>query len=767
MQARVDADLSFSIRPGLKCAGECRLKATSLACVLDPDRPLNLGGSSLQCAFQADPDSLSSESLLISLPGGVNLKGRCRLSGLREKNPLCDIALSSEAFSLPAVKRYAMVALQSTSPYRALAERITQGQLTMDELHITQHLGQPWTFSPSVLQAALAVRDVTLATGEQLPALIITEGLLNLDTDRLQGTLHVRWPDYDNHTVQIDVPGLFGTPAPEISVDSKIAAQSLARTLPLFAQAPAAGSAVQAVSGIISAHSCLWYQHGLTVTSDIDLTQAGYQITDLIAKPPDMRNRLSLEWSSGSGQESAPLRFNLSLEEKALISGSVDAWSPPSLQGDYVFKGLDLTTITLPSMPAGMVLKGILSGSGTFSYPSLSAAPALQAGTLSLQGFSLFDREADAALISGDLHAVLAQQQIEVTARSGRVGLTDLGFSGTLTKLLPPAGRLSIEAGTLDIDDFVQIIQRIVQLRGQQPQTPGPSEPGVIRRTDLDMDLKVQRISFLKWNGDNATSEFTFKYGDMRWNDITIHADNGTIHGSVAFDFSRHPDMTLALVPSRSDVDFLWCVPGLRKGETITGATNLAGEFSSTFRQAGEIIPNMQGRFHIAIARGEIRKFAFLSKILTMLNIPRLFELKLPDLMSQGMPFDVLTADFTMRDTRMRTKNLVMKGPAMNLSAAGSINLSQEEIDLIIAAQPLETIGKIMGKIPVAKNIFTGKDKSLTVGYFHVKGPYADASVRPLPLKSLSAAVRQLFQTIIDIPLDILAPQHDKTEPSP
>ena len=110
----------------------------------------------------------------------------------------------------------------------------------------------------------------------------------------------------------------------------------------------------------------------------------------------------------------------------------------------------------------------------------------------------------------------------------------------------------------------------------------------------------------------------------------------------------------------------------------------------------------------------------------------------------------------------METENLTLKSPAMNLSAVGSIHILQKEIDMIVGVQPLETIGKIVGTIPIAKNIFTGKDKSLTVGYFHVQGPYENASVRPLPIKSFRRAVSKIFKSILNIPREILSPKGEK-----
>jgi len=767
MRAAFDANISFSIRPGLHLTGKTRLTAARLSGEIVPGTFCNLTGSALQFNFQADNDSFTADSLAIDLPGGVNISGRCRLSDLRSEVPLFDMTLSSKPFSLQAIKKYCLSDTESLSLSRIFFKKLTGGTLAVDKLHFRHQLGSPWTFRPRMLQAAMTIQNAVLQTWEQLPDLVITEGSFNLETDRLRGTLNLRWPDSDNHTVRVDIPALFRSAAPEVSIESSVNVQSVARILHLFSQPSPAGITLHASDGVIIAHTCLWYQDGFTGTSDIDLTQAGYEIANLIAKPKAMANLLTLDWSSGAGWESAPLSFRLLFDKAADISGAITGWSPLSLQGTYLLNNLDLAMITFPSMPPAMLIQGILSGRGTFGWPALSTAQSPAEGSLAVKDFALIDRGSGAALISADLDALLARQKVAITAYDGRFGQTDgLAFSGTLSNILPPAGRLAVQAKNLDIDDFVNTVQRIDQLRNKQPQPVTGSQASIFRQIDLDMDLHVQKINFLKWNGDNATSSFAFKKGVMQWDNITIHVGPGTINGSVGYDFSHHPLRTLTLVPARSNVDFVWCVPQLRKGETITGTAHISGRFDSTFRRARDILPNMQGRFNIEVTDGEVKKFAFLSKILAMLNLHMLFELKPPDLMAQGMPFTLLSADFILQKRIMRTENLVMKGPAMNLSAVGNINLARDEIDMIFAAQPLETLGKIMGRIPVARDILTGKDSSLTIGYFEVKGPYDDAAVRPLPLKSLSKAVRKVFMTIFNIPRDIFSPHPKKGAPS-
>jgi uncharacterized protein YhdP len=170
----------------------------------------------------------------------------------------------------------------------------------------------------------------------------------------------------------------------------------------------------------------------------------------------------------------------------------------------------------------------------------------------------------------------------------------------------------------------------------------------------------------------------------------------------------------------------------------------------------------MKGNFHVDITNGKISKFTMLSKMLSMFSISRILEFRKPDLMSKGMPFDRTEADFVLDNGTITTENLLLKSHAMNLSAVGTIDLTKKQIDLTVGAQLLQTIGKILGNIPIAKEFFTGKNKSMTIAYFKIKGTYKDPDVSPMTIKSLTSPILKFFKTIIDIPRDIILPKKDK-----
>jgi hypothetical protein len=519
---------------------------------------------------------------------------------------------------------------------------------------------------------------------------------------------------------------------------------------------------LQTFSGTITSRTNISFDNRLHVKSEIDLTMASYCLGDAVTKPAGLSNKLYLNSSMAEKQTRPPFSFDFFMDDHLTVSGRVYPGSSPSAEGSYELKALDLSSFELPSLNPFLQHRGLLTGRGAFCFPPSSSELFPIQGSFTIDGFEIAEQGSESPLVSISLEAGLDGQRTFVKKASVKVGETYFTVSGTLEELLPPRGNLMADAGFFDIDDFVDTVGVMRKaLNKKEPKAP-PEKPNIFRRTLLDIDLKITKLNFLKWNADNATSQYAYKNGTMLWDDINLKANSGNLNGSVLYDFSVPGKWRLDLRPTRTSVDFLWFIPGLREGQAVTGTMNMAGIFSSTYKKKKEIVPNMTGDFHVTVSDGKINKLTVLSKILTLLNIKRILQLKVPDLLSQGMPFDSIEGAFVMNKGLMETNNLTLKSPAMNFTAVGTVDVSKGEMDFTAGAQILPTISKILGNIPVAGNILIGKDKSLTIGYFDIKGPYKNPSVKPLPIRSLSRKVVEIFKVIIDIPRDIISPQRKK-----
>lgn len=759
--ALFNANINFSLDPGWKFKATGHITSDSLSVSLQDRKPVNFGKCIFNFNVKADRDSFRCDRLTFSLPGGINLDGKLSLTKLQEESPFLDIKLGTSWFNITSLKQYADATNILTAPPGNILQKIEGGKMLLKNIRIQGHLNELSPEQMPVLHGELELKNTLIATREHLHPLKITSASFEMDKDNITGVLTAQWLSGDTHKVHSEITSLFHNPCFNITVDSTLPSESLNDILPVLTDNSSENFILQTTKGIITAHTRIASDNGIQVSSEIDLSMAAYQIANFIAKPAGLANRLYLKGDITEEQNPPLFSFKFLVDDNMTVSGTIKGWQSPVVEGLYTLKALDIASFEFPSLSPAIQLKGTCTGNGSFQFPVLPPSQFPLKGSLSIDGFEIGEKGAEGSLISVGVKTKLNGHHMSIEKGSASVGKTYFTVSGKLIGLLTPEGNLAVDVGFFDIDDFVSTIQRVNNLaKRKDKKAPSPGK-NIFRRALLDIDLKVKKVNFLRWDFGSGTSRFSFKNGVMLWNDITIKADKGVINGAVLFDFSVPGTKKLKFMPSGSEADLRWFIPGFKKDKITTGTMNLTGTFTSTYNKAKDIIPNMEGSFHVSITDGKIGKFTVLSKILSMLNLARIIKLKVPDLFSKGMPFDSIESDFVMQDAIMKTDDFILMGSAMNLSAVGTINVLKEEVDFTVSAQLLKTIGKVLGNIPIAKDIFTGKNKALTIGYFHVKGPYKDISVKPLPRNLIDRAILKIFKKIIEIPRDIISPKHD------
>jgi len=93
---------------------------------------------------------------------------------------------------------------------------------------------------------------------------------------------------------------------------------------------------------------------------------------------------------------------------------------------------------------------------------------------------------------------------------------------------------------------------------------------------------------------------------------------------------------------------------------------------------------------------------------------------------------------------------------AINISTVGKFDLARNELDLTIGVQPLQTVDKVVSRIPIVGWILTGKDRTLVTTYFEAKGPIEDPRVTAIPVKSLAKGVFNIFKRVFELPARLI-----------
>ena len=761
MPSSLNAALTVKLEPDWRFLLNGTIDSDNMSAPLPGGKLLALGQSSLDFSARANSELLKLDSFRLTWADNATLMGTCSLARKAASSASLELNCSSNRIPIPDIAKIAASYNALPPQVQSILAHTPCGELTVTEAHVRAILGDDAAQEPLKMNVKVQLYDVVSNFSPHLPALRISHARLHLqEDDTLDAAIEAQWPGTDNHTLYAKIESALHKPKITLQADSVLSAKGAA--VILQASAPALNEKLSITSGRITAKTQISYSQEANISTAIDLQQAALSAAGKLVKPEGVPLRLNLKTNIKNGMTTPlPLTFAVFNGDTARLEGMVTSWEPLTCGGTYTAENFDLSSFEIPDIKGLMEVSGRLSGTGTWQLPAADSAHFPVLGTCNLKNFTLVSVQNGKLLLDGYLDGAFESSALKIFSCRATLGETSGTLSGRLTTLLPPRGRLEIVADVFDIDDFVIVIENFIAVNGQinlKKSDPAPPShtPDMLLLTDLDMPLKLKRLNLWNWDLDNGTSMWTFKKGVMYWDNVTLIGGGGPIKGTVLFDLSKLPVRTLTLSPSRSQSDFLFVVPALRKNRTISGTMDMNGWFSSTFSRKEELGRNMGGKFHIDVVDGKIQKLTVLSKILELMNLKHMFSFSSNDYLSTGMPYDTIAADFTVDHGVMKTENLQLIGPAMNLSAVGTINMGSEDMNLIIGAQILETFGKIVGAIPLAGSIMTGKNKTITLAYFHATGSYQDASVLPMPIKSLSAPVLKIINSFLYFPKKLL-----------
>lgn len=236
----------------------------------------------------------------------------------------------------------------------------------------------------------------------------------------------------------------------------------------------------------------------------------------------------------------------------------------------------------------------------------------------------------------------------------------------------------------------------------------------------------------------------------------TIEAYGGVItgRGSVDYAVADGPGYRLACdMKGLRAADFF---NSFRVSKELSGRLDLEADLSARGGSPATLEKSLNGTVGMHLKKGVINRYAVLSKVFSILNVSQLFRLRLPDMVTTGMPYDRIDVNFTLKDGVAYTENLNLASPSLLMTAVGTSDLVKKEIDLELGVQPLQTVGKVLGRIPIVGWILTGGEKRFLVTYFDAKGSWDDPKVTTTTATALPQGVYNIFKRIFQLPQRLL-----------
>jgi len=231
-----------------------------------------------------------------------------------------------------------------------------------------------------------------------------------------------------------------------------------------------------------------------------------------------------------------------------------------------------------------------------------------------------------------------------------------------------------------------------------------------------------------------------------------IEAFSGQISANAVADYSAPDDPAFRLDCQLTKIDSDSFFDAFDATRDLTGSLTLRGEFTARGSGATEMKKTLQGSTSLHLEKGVVRKFGFISKVFSLLNVSQLLDFRLPDMITTGMTYDTIDGTFTCKEGKFTTKDLTMHSPSLNMTVVGDADVVRRELDLKIGVQPFQTVGKVVTKIPVLGWILTGGKKRFLVVYYEAKGSFDDPKVSTLPETAITSGIYNIFKRALNLP---------------
>ena len=202
---------------------------------------------------------------------------------------------------------------------------------------------------------------------------------------------------------------------------------------------------------------------------------------------------------------------------------------------------------------------------------------------------------------------------------------------------------------------------------------------------------------------------------------------------------------------SKADAEKLF--PAFDFTREVTGSLTLHGDLTARGTTLLDVKKSALGNMRLSMVNGTLRKFNTLSKVFSILNVSQLLKFKLPDMTSGGMPYSSIKGSIAVKDGILSTQDLFISSNAINVSIVGSADIVKEELNFTLGAQPLQTVDKIINRIPIVGWLLTGKDNDLLTAYFEAKGKWSDPQVSAIPVKSMGKGLLNIFIRTFELPV--------------
>jgi uncharacterized protein YhdP len=458
---------------------------------------------------------------------------------------------------------------------------------------------------------------------------------------------------------------------------------------------------------------------------------------------PAGKVHLSLHGTGGEEGEERPLLGGEITLAGASVRPSESMKELTNINGMVAFSGESLKTSNLTARLG----TSFINGSGTltgFAAPVFSlefSSPAIDLADLGLRSAT---RKVKIEQVKSSL--TFQDDILSVKSFSGRMNRSVLRASGTVRDLRNPRVDLDLDADYLDMED-------VGLLAGLDRDDKGKGSAGrsSFRATVNAEAGRFHRVEFRKLHSDvHLEQKILYVEG------ATCSVLGGEFAGSGRVDFGTAGGPRYQTTLQLKNISAVQLLQVLGTKRELTGTMSLEGDLIAKGDTLDQLKATSLGNIQLHCEKGTLNKFSLLSKLFSILNVSQLFTFKLPDMVSDGMPYNEINASFSLRDGLVTTDDLFIDSNAMNITIVGEFDLVKQQIKATVGVKPLQTLDKVVSHIPFVGWVLTGKNKSLITTYFQATGSLDNPEVKSIAAQSMAKGVFHIFARLFSLPAKLV-----------
>jgi hypothetical protein len=325
---------------------------------------------------------------------------------------------------------------------------------------------------------------------------------------------------------------------------------------------------------------------------------------------------------------------------------------------------------------------------------------------------------------------------VNATVETGKIGGSHLSGTMSVTGWSSPKVEMNLSSSFLDTTDFTAPPGYVSPLTWGEWIRINP----MIRffaRSQGKAILKIEKGKTPKRAFSDFQATIEGNKGLLKVTGWKMNLADGTLRGNALFDIRGTTERPFLVDFQGDNLRMERFLLSDQEQVSVESALLVDGhmEWKLCSRKENNGICKT-GDIEVRLRDGVIHRFDILSKIFSLINLGSILRGRLPDVVSQGLPFNRMTWEMEVFDTKWKVKNLKLLSDAAAIDASGMYFSDQDRVDFKVDVSPLVGIDKIVSGL--LGNLITKDGKTLTTT-FRVRGLSHSPDVRLEPLEALSS----------------------------